>query len=182
MILMELFGRDSCSSLVFHTKEAGASSIVSEWGLVCDLNYKSKVSSTVYQYNLHSKERRGMIKVVAILQGTMSAFMAGVMIGAFMLGKLADRCSFPEFFLLLHSSFQTLPRIGRKHTITITVLGITVFNTLSGITGSFNVYVGAKFATGFFCAGNILSMFVLSNELVGGSKRALVGTTMQVIF
>jgi len=80
-----------------------------------------------------------------------------------MLGKLADR-------------------IGRKHTITITVLGITVFNTLSGVTGSFNIYVGAKFATGFFCAGNILSMFVLSNELVGGSKRALVGTTMQASF
>ena len=58
---MELFGRDSCSSLVFHTKEAGASSIVSEWGLVCDLNYKSKVSSTVYQYNLHSKERGMMV-------------------------------------------------------------------------------------------------------------------------
>ena len=35
--------RDSCSSLVFHTKEAGASSIVSEWSLVCDMNYKSKV-------------------------------------------------------------------------------------------------------------------------------------------
>ena len=75
-----------------------------------------------------------------------------------------------------------LPRIGRKQTITITVVGITIFNTLSGITNSFNVYVGAKFATGFFCAGNILSMFVLGNELVGGSKRALVGTTMQVVF
>ena len=125
-----------------------------------------------------------MIKVVTILQGTMSAFMAGVMIGAFMLGKLADRWEivvFLIFFHFLHSSFQTPPRIGRKHTITITVLGITVFNTLSGVTGSFNIYVGAKFATGFFCAGNILSMFVLSNELVGGSKRALVGTTMQVL-
>ena len=62
------------------------------------------------------------------------------------------------------------------------MIGIFIFNTLSGLTGSFNVYVGAKFATGFFCAGNILSMFVLGNELVGGSKRALVGTTMQVIF
>lgn len=129
--------RDSCSSLVFHTKEAGSSSIVSEWGLVCDMNYKSK--------------------------GTMSAFMAGVMIGAFILGKLADR-------------------IGRKHTITFTVIGIFIFNTLSGLTDSFNIYVGAKFATGFFCAGNILSMFVLGNELVGGTKRALVGTTMQASF
>ena len=113
----------------------------------------------------------------------MSAFMAGVMIGAFILGKLADRWE------MLHPTIQALvylqiplSRIGRKHTITLTVVGIFIFNTLSGLTGSFNVYVGAKFATGFFCAGNILSMFVLGNELVGGSKRALVGTTMQVIF
>ena len=109
MILMELFGRDSCSSLVFHTKEAGASSIVSEWGLVCDLNYKSKVSSTVYQYNLQRIGDDSMIKVVTILQGTMSAFMAGVMIGAFMLGKLADRCSFPEFFLFYIHPFKLSP-------------------------------------------------------------------------
>ena len=37
------FNRDSCASLTFNIKDAGASSIVSEWGLVCDLNYKSKV-------------------------------------------------------------------------------------------------------------------------------------------
>ena len=110
----------------------------------------------------------------------MSAFMAGVMVGAFLLGKLADRL----FFLLNNPSPEcpSLLRIGRKHTITLTVVGITIFNTLSGLTGSFHVYVGAKFMTGFFCAGNILSMFVLSNELVGGSMRAVVGTTMQVLF
>ena len=110
----------------------------------------------------------------------MSAFMAGVMVGAFLLGKLADRL----YFLLRNPSPEcpSLLRIGRKHTITLTVVGITIFNTLSGLTGSFHVYVGAKFLTGFFCAGNILSMFVLSNELVGGSMRAVVGTTMQVLF
>ena len=109
----------------------------------------------------------------------MSAFMAGVMVGAFLLGKLADRL----YFLLRNPSPEcpSLLRIGRKHTITLTVVGITIFNTLSGLTGSFHVYVGAKFMTGFFCAGNILSMFVLSNELVGGSMRAVVGTTMQVL-
>ena len=87
-----------------------------------------------------------------------------------------------NIYCLCVFSNSVSPRIGRKHTITITVLGIIIFNTLSGLTGSFNIYVGAKFATGFFCAGNILAMFVLSNELVGGSKRALVGTTMQVTF
>ena len=48
---MNTLGRDSCSSLVFHTKEAEASSIVSEWGLVCDMNYKSKVVSESLLYH-----------------------------------------------------------------------------------------------------------------------------------
>ena len=98
--------------------------------------------------------------------------------------SLALICKTTTITLVFSSTFQLLhvPRIGRKHTITITVLGITICNTVSGLTNSFDVYVGAKFLTGFFCAGNILSMFVLSNELVGGSKRALVGTTMQVVY
>ena len=96
------------------------------------------------------------------------------------MGSLQTGCT--SFLETPHLSALSLLRIGRKHTITLTVVGITIFNTLSGLTGSFHVYVGAKFMTGFFCAGNILSMFVLSNELVGGSMRAVVGTTMQVLF
>ena len=95
------------------------------------------------------------------------------------MGSLRTGCT--SFLETPHLSALSLLRIGRKHTITLTVVGITIFNTLSGLTGSFHVYVGAKFLTGFFCAGNILSMFVLSNELVGGSMRAVVGTTMQVL-
>ena len=63
-------------------------------------------------------------------------------LGAFVLGKLADS-------------------IGRKNSMTITVVGIVFFNTFSAITTSFQMYVVAKFCVGFFCAGNILAMFVL---------------------
>jgi len=127
--------RDSCQALHFKAEES--SSIVSEWGLVCDQNYKSK--------------------------GTMSAFMAGVMLGAFVLGKLADS-------------------IGRKNSMTLTIIGIVFFNTLSAVTTSFQLYVVTKFCVGFFCAGNILAMFVLGNELVGSSKRGLFGMTLQASF
>ena len=96
-------------------------------------------------------------------KATMSAFMAGVMIGAFVLGRLADR-------------------VGRRATITTTVLGIGLFNTLSGLTASFTTYVAAKFLVGFFLAGNILGQRVLGNELVGASKRGIVGMTMQAAF
>jgi len=127
--------RDSCQALQFSVEQS--SSIVSEWSLVCDQNYKSK--------------------------GTMSAFMAGVMLGAFVLGKLADS-------------------IGRKNSMTLTVVGIVFFNTLSALTTSFQLYVVAKFCVGFFCAGNILAMFVLGNELVGPSKRGIFGVTLQAAF
>jgi len=127
--------RSSCARLVFDT--SSSSSIVSEWGLVCDDNWRSKA--------------------------TMSGFMSGVMIGALILGKLSDR-------------------IGRKSTMTLTTIGIVLFNAVSAFATSYGLYVMAKFCVGFFCAGNILSMFVLGNELVGPSKRGIVGVTMQAFF
>jgi len=127
--------RDHCKSLQFDTKFS--SSIESEWGLVCDQNYLSKA--------------------------TMSVFMAGVMTGAFFLGKLADR-------------------IGRKKSLTLTIVGIIVFNTISSYAKGYVLYVCAKFGVGFFCAGNILAIFVLGNELVGPSKRSIVGVTLQASF
>ena len=82
--------------------------------------------------------------------------------------------------------------------MTITVVGIVFFNTFSAITTSFQMYVVAKFCVGFFCAGNILAMFVLGNciegkiiftkfyfsgnELVGPSKRGIFGVTLQAAF
>lgn len=39
-----------------------------------------------------------------------------------------------------------------------------------------------RFSVGFFAAGNILSSFVLSSELIGPSKRGLAGNIFQVFF
>ena len=125
----------ACSDVFFFTQQR--SSIVSEWSLVCDQSYKSKA--------------------------TMSAFMAGVMVGAFVLGKFADQ-------------------YGRKVCLSSTTLGVLVFNTLSGLVPSYKLYLLTKFSVGFFQAGFILASFVLSNELVGPSKRGLVSMIFQSSF
>ena len=75
-----------CDDLYFSTQTR--SSIVSEWRLVCD--------------------QASSIKM------TMSAFMTGVMIGAFVLGKFADD-------------------YGRKNCMILTTTGTVVFNLFSGI-------------------------------------------------
>ena len=125
----------NCDDIFFFTQHR--SSIVSEFSLVCDQSYKSKA--------------------------TMSAFMAGVMMGAFVLGKFADL-------------------YGRKVCLSSTTLGVLVFNTLSALVPSYSLYLLAKFSVGFFQAGFILASFVLSNELVGPSKRGLVGMVFQSSF
>lgn len=127
--------RFNCKNLKFNVDTK--SSIVSEWGLVCDQNWRSKA--------------------------TMSVFMMGVMIGALFLGNLADR-------------------VGRKLNMTLTTVGIILFNTVSALSPSYSLYIAAKFFVGFFCAGNILSIFVLGNELVGPSKRGVFGMTLQGSF
>ena len=54
--------------------------------------------------------------------------------------------------------------IGRKSSLMITVFGIVFFNFLSAVVPSYNLYVVSKFCVGFFCAGNILSIFVLGKK------------------
>ena len=124
-----------CDDLYFYTVQR--SSIVSEWELVCDKATSAKM--------------------------TMSAFMTGVMIGAFVLGKFADN-------------------YGRKTCMTVTTIGIIVFNTVSAVVPNYKLYLLTKLVVGFFQAGFILASFVLVNELVGASKRTLVGVAFQSFF
>lgn len=57
-----------------------------------------------------------------------------------------------------------------------------VLNGVAGCLTSFKVYLFFKFATGFFKSGYILAVFVLMNELIGPSKRGMMGTIMQSVF
>ena len=107
----------SCANLTFDAP----STIVSEWRLVCDRNWMAKA--------------------------TMSSLMLGFLLGAFVLGNLADR-------------------IGRRNNLTLTVLGMIFFNTVSASTNDYSIYSFARFFVGFFIAGLTLSAVVLVSELI----------------
>merc|ERR1711892_215629 len=104
--------------------------ITSEWNLVCDNNWLSKA--------------------------TMSVLMFGFLLGALLLGNLADR-------------------IGRKNNLFLTLVGMMFFNIISAFTSFYSVYLISRFLVGFFVAGNVLSIVVLMSELVGPSYRASYG-------
>jgi len=111
--------------------------IVSEWGLVCDNNWLSKA--------------------------TMSALMFGFLIGALVLGNLADK-------------------IGRKSNLVLTLLGMLFFNLVSAFSSQYSVYLMARFCVGFFISGNILSIVVLMSEIVGPSYRGVYGIAVMGSF
>ncbi|XP_023328824.1 solute carrier family 22 member 3 [Eurytemora carolleeae] len=66
--------------------------------------------------------------------------------------------------------------------MTLTTFGLLIFNTVSAFSRTYSIYMISKFCVGFFEAGSILSIFVLANELVGPSKRGLIGVTLQSFF
>ena len=57
-----------------------------------------------------------------------------------------------------------------------------LFNGSSAATSSLMIYMVLKFFQGFFTSGYILAQFVLLNELIGPSKRSLIGTLFQACF
>ena len=71
-------------------------------------------------------------------------------------------------------------KVGRKKTLLWCNVAMVVVNSLSAIVESFRWYLLYRFLDGFFCSGNILASFVLVNELVGASKRGLIGTAIPV--
>jgi len=92
-----------------------------------------------------------------------SLFFAGVMMGSLILGSVADR-------------------IGRKKTFVFTFLMMLIFNGIASAVSSYRAYLALKFICGFFKAGYILASFVLISELIGASKRGLVGTVLSSAF
>ena len=86
----------------------------------------------------------------------MSTLMIGFLLGALLLGNLADR-------------------IGRKTNLVITLVGMMFFNLISGLTSFYSVYLISRLMVGFCVAGSVLSIVVLISELVGPSYRASYG-------
>jgi len=111
--------------------------IVSEWNLVCDRNWMDKV--------------------------TMSALMFGCLIGALVLGKIADI-------------------LGRKATLMVVLWGLIIFNSISALTDTFAVYIISRFLVGFFVSGQLILLAVLVSEMVGPAYRGAFGMAIQVSY
>ncbi|ODM98574.1 Solute carrier family 22 member 15, partial [Orchesella cincta] len=124
----------SCDRIVF---QKYPDTVAKQWNLICDEGYKTKF--------------------------VQSMFMAGVGVGAIILGTCADR-------------------FGRLRTLAATLLGMIGFGLASSFAHWFNLYLFLRFMTGVCTAGNILASFVLSSELVGPSKRGLCGNIFQTFF
>ena len=93
----------------------------------------------------------------------MSLYMAGVMVGAIALGSLADK-------------------IGRRKTLSLTFTTLIIANLTGAYATNYTTYVAMRFLCGFCQSGVVLASFVLMNEMIGSSKRALVGVTTQGFF
>jgi len=104
--------------------------IVSEWSLVCDKNWLGKA--------------------------TMSVLMLGFLVGALVLGRVADR-------------------VGRKSTLMLVLLGLIICNYISSSTDIFTVYMISRFLVGFFVSGQAVVLSVFVSELVGPSYRGVFG-------
>ena len=110
---------------------------MSEWTLVCDRAWMGPI--------------------------IMSIFMAGVMVGAIVLGPVADT-------------------VGRRKTLSLAFTIMIIANLAGAYATSYITYVLIRFLCGFCQSGVILASFVLMNEMIGSSKRALVGVVTQAFF
>ncbi|PIK43918.1 putative organic cation transporter protein-like [Apostichopus japonicus] len=88
---------------------------------------------------------------------------AGIMVGSFVLGILADK-------------------IGRFYTLYISIISASLFGTLTVFSNSFWMYTTLRFFVGAANYGCITIAFVAATELIGPSKRVFAGVAIQLFF
>ena len=103
-------------------------SIATEWNLLCGQTYKNEL--------------------------TQSIFMAGTLVGAPLIGGLADK----------H---------GRKPLWVISYFVNGGLAFLSGLSPSYHIFVALRFLVGIFAGGGGLIIFVLATESIGPSYRGI---------
>ena len=92
-----------------------------------------------------------------------SGFFLGLMIGAWLLGGLADS-------------------YGRRRIVLVTLLGCIISGLGYSLASEFLVFSGFRILFGFSKQGLVLSLYSLLVEVVGRSKRNYVNILNQVFF
>ncbi len=94
---------------------------------------------------------------------TQSGFFVGLLLGAWLFGTLTDR-------------------FGRKKVFFGTILGSTLSGIGYGAAPEFYTFAFFRVSLAFFNAGMIISGYTLVLEIVGISKRTLVGSATMAFF
>ncbi|XP_070559896.1 organic cation transporter protein-like isoform X2 [Ptychodera flava] len=92
-----------------------------------------------------------------------SIYMAGFVIGSFIFGPLSDR-------------------IGRLKSLLIAVCGLLVFGVISAFSQNLTMLTAFRFLTAICGTGIYHQSFVLATELVGPSKRPLMGALFMLMY
>lgn len=129
----------------------------------CDLSnkcdephYTSRFTSIITEWDLIC-HRAYLSKLVQ------AVFMAGVMLGAFVFGYISDR-------------------FGRRRVLPLATIAMSAISFFGAFAPSLALHTACRFFAGMTTAAVALVSFVLMTELVGPSKRALLGTLFPTVF
>lgn len=119
-------------------------------------HYMSRFTSIATEWNLICRDAY-LVKMVQ------AVFMAGVMFGAFVFGYISDK-------------------FGRRRTLPFTAIGVSAITFFGAFAPSLALHATCRFFAGMTTAAVALVTFVLMTELIGPSKRALLGTLFPGVF
>ncbi|KAH6929664.1 hypothetical protein HPB50_003805 [Hyalomma asiaticum] len=119
-------------------------------------HYTSRFTSIATEWNLICRDAY-LVKMVQ------AVFMAGVMCGAFVFGYISDK-------------------FGRRRTLPFTAIGVSAITFFGAFAPSLALHATCRFFAGMTTAAVALVTFVLMTELIGPSKRALLGTLFPGVF
>nr|XP_032825749.1 organic cation transporter protein-like isoform X1 [Petromyzon marinus] len=130
-------GWQPCATGWDYDRSVFTSTVVTEWDLVCTRSYLNNVGSSI--------------------------FMLGLMVGAPVLGTMADK-------------------YGRKSVILVSMAIQTAFGLGAAFAPNFVMYALARFMVGVAISGVIMNAFVLATEWTGIGERMLAGIATQQAF